>query len=73
MVMISDAFFDALLVYVHKESLLVQYGERRAERGSLSRLDWDMINEARDENAESLQIAWQCMHRTDSSTRRLPD
>lgn len=60
--MIPDAFFDALLAYSHKELLLVHYAQRRAERSALSRSDWDMINEARDENAESLQEAWKCVY-----------
>jgi len=65
--MISDDFFDALLGYMHKESLLLQYAQRRAERSSLSRLDWDMISEARDDNAESLHVAWKCLNLSDSS------
>ena len=67
LLMIPNAFFDALLEYLHKESLLLQYAQRRAERSDLSRLDWDMINEARDENTESLHEVWQCVHRSDSS------
>jgi hypothetical protein len=67
LLMISDEFFDALLGYVHKESLLMHYAQRRAERSALSRLDWDMISEARDDNAEVLQRAWKHRDLSDSS------
>jgi hypothetical protein len=56
--MISDEFFDALLGYLHKESLLQRYIHRRAGCNALSRLDWEMIGAARAENAELLQRAW---------------
>jgi hypothetical protein len=64
--MISDEFFDALLGYLHKESLLQRYAHRRAERSALSRLDWDTISEARAENAELLQRAWKLRNRRET-------
>ncbi len=70
--MISDTFFDALLAYVHQESLLLHYAERRAERSALTRLDWDMIDEARTENAIVLQEVWRAVQPHDSSRGRQP-
>jgi hypothetical protein len=56
--MVPEEFFNALLLYARRESQLLRYARHRAARGALRRLDWELLSDAREENARNLHDTW---------------
>ncbi len=56
--MVPEEFFEALLAYAKRESQLLRYARQRAARGALRRLDWELLSDAREENAKALHGIW---------------